>query len=65
MKSGIISILKDASDVSKILRLEGSGTLKAIHTNQDCIPEIFKIIPCIHIEFETIKMSNSILQMIL
>ena len=64
MKSRTISILKDTSDISKLLRLKGSGTLKALRTHQYCRTEILNIIPHMNIEFENIQVVKSILQSI-
>ena len=61
-ESVIRSILKDASDVSKVLRNEDSGTLKVLSIYQYCSSEICNILPWINIEFEIIHLGNSLLK---
>ena len=44
-ESGAKSILKDASYVPNVLRLEGPGTLKALSIYQDCCTAIHNVLP--------------------
>ena len=44
-ESGVRSILKDMSDVPWVLRIEGSGTLRALIIYQDFSAVIFNVIP--------------------
>ena len=60
-KSGSRTTLKDARDVTKVLWIEGPGTLKALIINQYCSTSIYSILPLITLEFETIQMVNSFL----
>ena len=64
-KYAIISMIKYESYVTKVLRLEGPGTMKSHIINQDYSTNIFIILYWLTIEIETIKMGNSLLQIIL
>ena len=63
-KYEIMSILKDASDVPEVLRLEGPCTLKANRINKYYSTEIYNIISWITIEFERIQIGIIIFQII-
>ena len=62
MESRIISIFKDVSDVSKLLGLKGSGTIKALRIYQYFSTSIFDILPWLSLEFDTLQMVKIIFQ---
>ena len=55
MESSIISILKDASDIAKVLEIKGSGTLKMLIIYQDCSTSICGILLHMILVFETFQ----------
>ena len=64
-ESGFRNIIKDMSDLPKVLRLEGPHTLKALSIYQDFCIEICNFLPWINFEFETIYVSKSLFQSII
>ena len=65
MEYGVRIILKDAGDLSQVLRIKVPGTLKALIIYQDYSAAICNIIPWTSIEFETLHVGNSLLQIII
>ena len=63
-KSGIRSILKDASDIAKVLRIKGPGTLMELRIYQDYRKEICNILPSISLQLDNIQIVQSLLQRI-
>ena len=61
----IIIILKDASDITKFLRLQVPRTLKDISIYQGCSTTICNVLTSIYFQSETIKTVQSLLQNIL
>ena len=59
-KYGVRSILKYASDVHKVLRLECPVTIKGTRIYQDCSTLICNVLSLITLEFETLQMIKSI-----
>ena len=64
-ESVIRRIFEDVSDLTKVLRLEVSGTLKFFIINQDLCTSICNILPWINLDFETITMINCRLKTII
>ena len=60
----IISILKDTSDIIKVLGVKGSGTPNALSINQYCSTSIYTIIHSIDLQLQYLQMINSLLQII-
>ena len=58
-------ILKYSSDVPYVLRLEVPGTLCSLRIYQYCSVEICNVLPCITLEFETLHVGKSLLQIII
>ena len=65
MESRIRSILKDANDIAKMLRIKISGTLKALRIYQYFITSICAILPWTILEFDTLHVVQSIHQRII
>ena len=64
-KYGDIIIFKDAINIPELFILEGSSTIKALRIYQDYSTEIFNVIPMITIEFDTIKIVNILILIII
>ena len=64
-KNVVRGILKYASDMSKVLRLEVPVNIKALSINQYCSTTICNVIPWVTIGIYALKMVNSLLQIIL
>ena len=62
---GVRSVLKDASDVLYVLKLEIPGTFKALSIYQDLCTEKCNVIPWINFYFDTLHVGKSIIQIVL